>query len=218
MNPLTKFACSIAFTALCAGCNRDASHQEEAQVPPPPAPVDAGPQAPAGEPSDYQVVMDALNGKRAAPAGAAEEPNFSDVAGTLLQVRRMACVTEHGVPAHCHMTVRQDQDHPDTFLPDRKLVILQTSPGNYSLMITSAQMPDESIVCIGLHRLDNDPRTIKGTCGISGAPDGNPVHKFAATIERTAAGKIRITFGYRHKDFDSPDDPVHNGDGHAETN
>jgi hypothetical protein len=211
----TKAASLISLIALCAGCARESTPAQEVSPPPTPAVVDAGPQAPKGQ-SDYQIVMDALNGTKGAPAGAPQEAvEWSAVTGHELQVQKMGCVTEVGVPVHCHMVVREDQDAPGTFLPDRKMIIIETSSGKYSLTIVSAQVPDQAIVCFGLHRLDNNPQVIKGTCGVSNAPDSVPLHNFAAKLERLQSGKVRVHFAYRHKDFDSPDDPVHNGDGHA---
>jgi hypothetical protein len=216
-----KFGVLISVVVLCAGCDRGPPPQNEATtatpVTPdagPQAPVEVGPQVAAGEPTDYQIVMDSLKETRVAPAGTA--PDWSEVAARPLQVEKMGCVSELGVPPHCHMIVEKDQQHHGVFLPDRRLVIIETTPGNYLVTITSEARPDQVIACPVLKKVPNNPQTIKGMCAVTMAPDNKVVHNFAATIKKRLDGTIRVHFAYRHKDFDSPDDPVHNGDGHAQ--
>jgi hypothetical protein len=212
MTSLTKTGCLISFIILCSSCAREPAPAQEVPPPPKPAAVDVGPQAPKGE-SDFKIVMNALKGEKVVPAGAADEDvDWSAVNATPLQVDKMGCVIEDGVPAHCHMVVNQDAQ-TGAFLPDRKLMIVKMPDGKYSLTVLSVLVPDQAIVCLGL--TPKNAQSIEGTCGVSGDPVGGPIHNFAASIERLQNRKIRIHFAYRHGAFNSTEEAIHNGDGHA---
>jgi hypothetical protein len=213
MTTFAKSGCLIALVFLGAGCAREpAPPPPQEKLAPPPA-VDAGPQTAAGELSDYQIVMNALAGKKVVPADATDEAvDWSVANGLPLQVDKMGCAIEQSVPPHCHMVVNRDQVS-GALLPDRKLIIVKMPDGKYSLTIVSAQVPDQAIICFGLR--DKGSQTIEGTCGVSGDPGGDPLHNFAATIERLQNRKIRVHFAYRHAPFNSTQEAIHNGDGHA---
>lgn len=209
-----KSGCVIAFFSLLSACGKAPPPDTSTTTKPPPETVVAyGPQVPEGEPSDYQIVMKAREGKKgAAAAGASEEEvKWEDIDGLSLPVDKMGCAIQEGVPTHCHMIVEQNQTTGE-LTPDRTLMIVKTG-SKYSLGIVSLAVPDQVIACIGLDL--KNPQTIEGTCSVTGDPATGLTHSFSASIERLPNRKIRVHFAYRHGPFDSAEPGLHNGDGHA---